>query len=139
MILWRHRFSQNSNEIIVKISALYNGAEIFTILTLLFWLKPCLHKIISVFTDLYSLKYGRAKDTEHFIWTIKKNVFVEKTQYNRYFQEILWLQIYVSDKTRFSNLFFSVSIYIFRFHWGYIRGLSDCLILVKNCVQLLNW
>ena len=37
MILWRHCFEQNSNEIIVRISALlYNRAEILTKITLLF-------------------------------------------------------------------------------------------------------
>ena len=57
MSFWCHPFDQNSNEIIVRISALlytvlYNRAEI-----LLFWTKQCLHKIISVFTDLYIKGY----------------------------------------------------------------------------------
>ena len=37
---------------------LYNRAEILTIITLIFWSKLCLHKIISVFTDLYRLVKG---------------------------------------------------------------------------------
>ena len=40
MSFWCDPFDQNSNEIL-------------TIITLLFWSKRCLHKIISVFTDLY--------------------------------------------------------------------------------------
>ena len=34
---------------------LYNRAEILTIITMLFWSKWCLHKIILVFTDLYNV------------------------------------------------------------------------------------
>ena len=79
MVLRRHRFSQNSNEIIqdfcpIVKDYIFNRADILTMITLLFWEKRCLHKIISVNTDPWIIKVEWIR---HFrFWVLSQNLTV---------------------------------------------------------------